>query len=66
MDSKGAKLRQIFVTAQVFGGALMIGGVLLVARPPGLFDTRVDDFDVLGKIDYVIANKKGNSKGADE
>jgi hypothetical protein len=27
----------------------MIGGVLLVARPPGLFDTRVDDFDVLGK-----------------
>jgi hypothetical protein len=29
----------------------MIGGVLLVARPPGLFDTRVDDFDVLGKIE---------------
>jgi hypothetical protein len=39
----------------------MIGGVLLVARPPGLFDTRVDDFDVLGKIDDGIANKKGIS-----
>ncbi len=48
----------------------MIGGVLLVARPPGLFDTRVDDFDVLGKIHYVIANKKEirqpPKKGADE
>jgi hypothetical protein len=38
----------------------MIGGVLLVARPPGLFDTRVDDFDVLGKKNTLANIKKLN------
>ena len=46
-------LRERCQFVKVFGAGLLIAGVILVARPPGIFGTRVEDFDVVGKKDDI-------------
>jgi hypothetical protein len=41
-------LRERCSVLKVVGGGLLIAGVLLVARPPGLFQTRLEEFDAVG------------------